>query len=354
MTVEKVLPPEGGELGQKLSPTQRLFASAQEDIARLTEIFHGQPCQVALRGSDGVILPLHAAAAGSIDGATAAPIYDAQGQLLASLGIIRGTSDRADSLLRALLDSAARAISERWFRLTHCHHWIIAATPRNAPGNPMLLAVDREQRLVGADREGRQYLETRGQRWDGEFALSSLFQASATLFRRRSPWDIPVTLTSTTDAEPWIAVITPPDIGAVDPRQDARAVLHARPRLNLLSHLRAVSGEHRELRGLSRPALKRVEEYIDAHLDSTLDVQELAAVVRMSASHFTRCFFKSVGLTPHKYVVQCRVLRARELLATTNLPLTEIALTSGFADQSHFSRRFHELVGVPPGAYRCA
>jgi AraC family transcriptional regulator len=45
-------------------------------------------------------------------------------------------------------------------------------------------------------------------------------------------------------------------------------------------------------------------------------------------------------------------MRARELLATTNLPLTEIALTTGFSDQSHFSRRFHEIVGIPPGAFR--
>jgi AraC-like DNA-binding protein len=361
MTLEKVAPSQGrepggalGQLNQQLSPTQRLFASAHEDIVRLAEILHSQKCEVVLRGNDGVVLPLQAAAAGSMDAATAAPIYDAQGCPLACLGIIQATTDRADSLLRALLDSAARAITERWFRLTHCRHWIIAATPRNAPANPMLLAVDREQHLLGADRQGRQYLETRGRRWDTQLVLSTLFQASAALFRRRSPGDIPVTLTASGDAEPWIAVITPPDIGAIEPREDARALLHARPRLNLLTHLRVVSAERREPRGLSRPALKRIEEYVDTHLDSALDVRELAAVVGMSASHFTRCFFKSVGLTPHKYVVQCRVMKARELLANTDMPLTEIALSSGFADQSHFSRRFHELIGVPPGAFRCA
>jgi AraC-like DNA-binding protein len=355
MILEKVLyPTEARELHQQLSPTQRLFASAHEDMARLTDILHSQKCVVAMRGSDGVVLPLYAAAAGPIDEATAALIYDAEGDSLASLGIIQGTTDRADTLLRALLESAARAITERWFRLTHGRDWLIAAMPRNVPGSPVLLAVDRDQRLLGADRQGRQYLQVRGRRWDAQLELSAFFRSNPALFRRRGQCDVPVTLLAASDAEPWIAVITPPNIGAISPSHDARAVLHARPRLDLLTHLKAMSSESREPRGLSRYALNRIEEYIDSHLDSQLDVQELAAVVRMSPSHFTRCFYKSVGLTPHKYVVQCRVMRARELLSTNDLPLTEIALTSGFADQSHFSRRFHELIGVPPGAFRCA
>jgi AraC family transcriptional regulator len=113
-----------------------------------------------------------------------------------------------------------------------------------------------------------------------------------------------------------------------------------------------VAPDREEQSGLLRWALKRVEEYVDANLGSTLDIEELAALVKMSPSHFARSFHKSVGLTPHRYVIQCRVAKARELLATTNLPLIEIALTMGFSDQSHFSRRFQELVGVPPGAYR--
>jgi AraC family transcriptional regulator len=72
----------------------------------------------------------------------------------------------------------------------------------------------------------------------------------------------------------------------------------------------------------------------------------------MSASHFSRSFHKAVGVSPHTYVLQCRVMRAQELLATTQLPLTEIALTIGFSDQSHFSRRFHELIGMPPRMFR--
>ena len=101
-----------------------------------------------------------------------------------------------------------------------------------------------------------------------------------------------------------------------------------------------------------RKTFTHVREYVDAHLSSRLDVGALARVVGLSASHFSRSFQKAVGVSPHRYVVQCRVIRARELLATTQLPLTEIALTIGFADHSHFSRRFHEFIGVPPREFR--
>ena len=95
-----------------------------------------------------------------------------------------------------------------------------------------------------------------------------------------------------------------------------------------------------------------VREYVDAHLSSKLDVHALARVVGLSASQFSRVFQKAVGVSPHRYVVQCRVRRARELLATTQLSLTDNALTSGFADHSHFSRRFHESTGVAPREFR--
>ncbi len=98
--------------------------------------------------------------------------------------------------------------------------------------------------------------------------------------------------------------------------------------------------------------LARLKEHIEANIDCSLSMVELASLAGLSASHFARCFRRSVGVPPHAYVKQRRVARARDMLAATNLPVAEIALVLGFSDQSHFTRRFREVTGVPPGAYR--
>jgi transcriptional regulator GlxA family with amidase domain len=104
--------------------------------------------------------------------------------------------------------------------------------------------------------------------------------------------------------------------------------------------------------GLPPRAVRRVREYIEAHLEENVSIQVLADIAGLSLAHFARAFKRSEGLTPHDYLMQCRVRRAQDLLARTEMPLSEIALASGFADQSHFARRFKEHVGVTPGSYR--
>jgi transcriptional regulator GlxA family with amidase domain len=104
--------------------------------------------------------------------------------------------------------------------------------------------------------------------------------------------------------------------------------------------------------GLPPRALRRVREFIEAHLEQNISIHALATIAGLSMYHFARAFKQSEGMTPHDYLVQCRVRRAQDLLAATDLPLSEIALASGFADQSHCARRFREHVGVTPSSYR--
>ncbi len=121
--------------------------------------------------------------------------------------------------------------------------------------------------------------------------------------------------------------------------------------------IRHVSAPRRLERGrdgvLPRGRLRAVVEYIEEHLDGCPTLAQLAAVVRLNPYHFARQFKAAAGLPPHQYVILRRVERAKLLLqAGTDLSLAEVALDSGFSDQSQFSRHFKRLVGVTPGQFR--
>ena len=91
---------------------------------------------------------------------------------------------------------------------------------------------------------------------------------------------------------------------------------------------------------------------VDANLHGELRVADLAREVGLSASHFAYAFKQTVGMAPHGWLAQRRIEKAKTLLRTDDLSLTQIALACGFADQSHFTRQFTARVGCPPGAWR--
>ena len=103
--------------------------------------------------------------------------------------------------------------------------------------------------------------------------------------------------------------------------------------------------------GLPLHQLRRVIEYVDAYLDQDLALVELAAIVSLSPNYFTRLFKQSTGFTPHQYVIQQRVERAKRLLLESKLAIADIALEVGFAHQSHLNRHFKRWVGVTPKAF---
>lgn len=97
--------------------------------------------------------------------------------------------------------------------------------------------------------------------------------------------------------------------------------------------------------------MARLTDYIEGNLNRTISLDELAAVVNISRFHFTRLFKRSFGSTAIAFVERCRIRRAQALIAETDLPLAEIALVVGFADQSHFTRRFHVHAGCTPAVF---
>jgi AraC-like DNA-binding protein len=106
--------------------------------------------------------------------------------------------------------------------------------------------------------------------------------------------------------------------------------------------------------GLSGERLKRVFDYIEAHLNDRLALADLAGVACLSPYHFSRSFKQAVGMGPQRYVMHRRVERAKALIRRTHQPLALIAQEAGFADQSHLTSVFRREIGVTPGHFRAA
>lgn len=104
--------------------------------------------------------------------------------------------------------------------------------------------------------------------------------------------------------------------------------------------------------GLSPHHLNRVLDYVDAHLTQDMKLKDLAQLLSMSPFHFSRLFKQSMGVSPHQYVIQQRVERAKRLLKQRDRAIIDIALECGFNSHSHLSKQFRQVTGMTPKAYR--
>lgn len=91
-------------------------------------------------------------------------------------------------------------------------------------------------------------------------------------------------------------------------------------------------------------------QYLEANYNRNPSLKELAGLSSFSASHFLRTFRETVGLTPHAYMTQLRIERAAALLRM-GIPPIEVAVRTGFVDQSHLTRQFKRIFGITPGRY---
>ena len=104
--------------------------------------------------------------------------------------------------------------------------------------------------------------------------------------------------------------------------------------------------------GLAPWEERRAREIIDANLDGEISLARLARECGLSTSHFSRAFRRTMGMAPHRWLLQRRVDAAKTLLRDRQAPLAEVALACGFADQSHFTRIFTKIANVSPAAWR--
>ncbi|GAB4536586.1 MAG: hypothetical protein Tsb0014_24510 [Pleurocapsa sp.] len=100
--------------------------------------------------------------------------------------------------------------------------------------------------------------------------------------------------------------------------------------------------------GLSQLKLREITEYIDANLDRDLPIIELAAIAQITPYHFIRLFKKSIGQTPHQYILQRRIEKGKYLLQHSQLSTEEIAASLGFCDRSHFAKYLKRFTGLTP------
>jgi AraC-like DNA-binding protein len=100
--------------------------------------------------------------------------------------------------------------------------------------------------------------------------------------------------------------------------------------------------------GLARWQLRRAMEYLEAHMTQDISLEEMAKLVGLSQSRFAQSFKISTGMPPYKWSLDARIKRAQELLLRCREPIAFIALQTGFADQSHFTKTFRRATGATP------
>lgn len=127
--------------------------------------------------------------------------------------------------------------------------------------------------------------------------------------------------------------------------------IHVAQHYGSASH-RTTSGAAIKGRRLSARSLSIVQELMRSRLGGDLSIEELAEACHLSQGTFLRAFRQTLGITPFQWFLQQRLDRARDMLEFSSLTIGEIAVASGFADQSHFTRVFARATGASPGAWR--
>jgi AraC-like DNA-binding protein len=285
-----------------------------------------------------------------------APIFDPQGGLLAVLDVSKlhqQSDDQSFPLLLQTVIVSARAIEERIFREHFQHRWILAAAPSDDLESSLLLAIDDQQSVIGGDQAARRFFALSDKSLVEGFPLSAAFAYDRSLFRRTADRDIPVRLMSARgDGRWWSALLTPPLSRSKVARSWAEAVVHSRPRISTLGDLMVAAAPEPSRGGLSPAVTRRVCDYIEGHLDEKMRLDGLAAMSGLSTDHFARAFHRSVGMPPHTYLLRRRLEHVEHMLRETRAPLSEIALATGFSDQSHLARHFRRWAGMSPRQVR--
>jgi AraC-like DNA-binding protein len=104
--------------------------------------------------------------------------------------------------------------------------------------------------------------------------------------------------------------------------------------------------------GLVPWQMRRIVRHIDRNLEARISTEDLADLVRLSRGYFSKAFGRSFGLSPHRYVIGCRIERAKTLMVEGDQSLGQISAACGLRDQAHLSRLFRQVTGQTPNQWR--
>ena len=157
--------------------------------------------------------------------------------------------------------------------------------------------------------------------------------------------------------DPFVSTISSLLLSALEQDRVANQLFVDQVALSLLAHFAQTYGGLRARGAVVEGCLapwqeRRAKEIMRARLASNLTISDVAAECRLTPSHFARAFKRSTGMAPHRYLSELRIEESKRLMLSTKLALADIALISGFGDQSYFTRVFTRNVGVSPGAWR--
>ena len=108
---------------------------------------------------------------------------------------------------------------------------------------------------------------------------------------------------------------------------------------------------HNSYSYISEPFIDLAKNQLERYPEKKLSIDEMAQSAYISKYHFIRSFKQVVGLTPHQFQIQNRIRKAQHMLNDID-SITEVALTTGFCDQSHFIKQFEKYVGLTPTVYK--
>lgn len=117
-------------------------------------------------------------------------------------------------------------------------------------------------------------------------------------------------------------------------------------------HTDRVPEPQKRVNGLSKQRIQRAVDYIHSNLNLDLSLAELSEVVYVSPSYFAMSFKEATGVSPHQYIIRCRIDRAKQLLKDSDLSISRISQDLGFSHQSHLNYHFKRVVGITPKTFQ--